>query len=323
MAAARTKPLVVVTEFMAPQGLELLQRQTVLLYEENLYQRQESLAQTLKPARALIVRNQTEVNATLLAAAPHLQVVGRLGAGLDNIDVAACQRHGVEVVYSPAGNSTSVAEHTLALALALTRRLPAALAMGRRPAWQRNQLTGWELAGKRWGLLGFGRTAQKLAPALRGLGLHPITYHPRKGPGHPDLQAAAVEWVDEDTFWHRSHILSVHLPLRTDTKHYVNRRRLALLPPNSLLIHVSRGGVVDEAALLAGLKAGRPAAAALDVREQEPPSQPDPLAARPEVLLTPHCAGLTVDAQRRIGTAVARDVLRVLAGQRPRRPAPG
>lgn len=321
-ALAGTEITIVVSEFVPRSTLDYLAPLGKVRYEAGLAGDREALAAAVAGAHALVVRNRTVVDAPLLARAPHLRVVGRLGAGLDNIDMEACRKRGIAVVYSPWGNAASVAEHTVALALALAKRLRAADAMARRDRWDRGALLGTELRGKTWGVVGYGNVGRLVAAAARGLGMACITHHPRKGPGHPDLAAAGVTWVPEEQLWASAHIISIHLPLRPGTHHYVNARRLALVQPGTLLINTSRGGVVDEAALLAALSAGRLAGAALDVREQEPPPRPDPLAAMEQVILTPHTAGLTVAAQDRVGRQVAEDIRRVLEGMPPLHPAP-
>lgn len=281
-------------------------------------------AEILGGARALIVRNKTRVGQSLLSRCPRLEVVGRLGAGLDNIDVEACRRRNITVVYSPWGNSRSVAEHTLALALALARRIHVVHGETRRGRWDRRGAMGVELAGSPWGIIGYGRVARFLAPAVKALGMDCITYHPRKAPDHPDFTAAGVSWVGEEELFRRSRVLSVHLPLTDETRRYIDARRLAMLPRGAFLVHTGRGGVVDESALAETLAAGHLGGAALDVREEEPPARPDELAAMAgerNVILTPHAAGLTEQAQAAVARHVAEDVVQVLSGGRPRFPA--
>jgi len=312
---------VLVAEQAPPELLDGLQGLEVI-YEPDLAERPAALREALAGCSGLVVRNRVRVDEDLLdAAGGSLRVVGRLGTGLDNVDVAAAQRRGIHVVYAPWANSASVAEHALALMLALARRLPALDAACRGGAWRRDA-SGIELRGLTLGILGYGAAGRHLAAAARALGMRVITHHPRRPPDHPDLAAAGVEWVDEETLLSQSHVLSVHLPQRPDTIGYLDRRRLALLPPGALLVNTGRGAVVDEAALAEALASGRLGGAALDVRAQEPPPRPDPLAAFDNVILTPHVAGLTAAAQARVGRQVAEDVRRVLAGLPPLRPAP-
>lgn len=337
--------MIVVAEMMWPEGLAVLEGGgagaepgagpggaagaggEAVRYDPDLHRRPGDLAAALAAgARALVVRNRTRVDARLLAAAPALRVVGRLGAGLDNVDVAACRRRGVEVVHAPDANAVSVAEMTLALVLALARRLAPADAHVRGGGWERQAFAGMELDGKTLGILGFGRIGRLVAGRARAFGMRLLTHHPRLSAGDPDLVRLGVELVPLDDLLAGCDVLTVHLPLTPATRNLLDAAALARLRPGAHLVNVGRGGVVDEAALADALEQGRLAGAALDVRASEPPGAGDPVAARlnrlPNVLLTPHVAGLTAEAQRRTCLQVARDVLRVLAGEPPLLPAP-
>ncbi len=318
--------MIVVAELIWPEGLQVLGRAGAVRYDPELHRRAGELAAALAGAEALVVRNRTRVTADLLALAPRLRVVGRLGAGLDNVDVAACRRRGVEVVYAPAANAVSVAEMTLALLLALARRLPQADAHVRAGGWDRQAFAGTELAGKVLGILGFGRIGRLVAERARPFGLTLLTAHPRLAPEHPDLARLGVRLVTLDHLLAQSDFLVVLLPLNATTRGFLDARALARLKPGAFLIAVGRGGVVDEAALAAALEEGRLGGAALDVRAAEPPAPGDPVTERlnrlPNVILTPHVAGLTEEAQRRTCAQVAEDVLRVLSGRPPLHPAP-
>lgn len=316
------QPDIVVAEFMPRDGLELLQSAGGVHYVPEADAR--PLTEVLGSARALVVRNKTEVGEKLLDRGPRLEVIGRLGAGLDNINMEACRRRGITVVYSPWGNSRSVAEHTLGLALALARRTHTVHHHTRQGLWDRQGAAGSQLAGSPWGIMGFGQVARFLAPAVKALGMECITHHPRKAPDHPDLTSAGVSWVEEEELFQRSRVLSVHLPLTDETEGYINARRLAMMPRGAFLVHTGRGGVVDEKALAAAIASGHLGGAALDVREEEPPVRPDPLADMAHdsnIILTPHVAGLTVEAQRTVARHVAGDVIKVLSGRSPSFPA--
>jgi (S)-sulfolactate dehydrogenase len=262
-------------------------------------------ADLMADARALIVRNRTAVDGDLLAAAPRLEVIGRFGVGLDNIDVAAADACGVVVVAPLGANAISVAEHTVALALALSRELTRHDAAVRAGGWQR--APGRELAGRTWGLLGAGATGQavaRLADALR----MPVVAH--------DPYAAAdgaFRMVDFGTLLASADVLSVHVPLTAQTRRVLDAAAFARMRPGALLISVGRGEVVDEDALAVALRDGPLGGAGLDVRALEPP-RPGPLDAAPNVIFTPHVAGITVESQRRIATILAEDITAVLSG---------
>lgn len=307
---------------MHPDGIRLLAREAEVDYRPDLWRDPAALARAAAGADALVVRNETRVDGRLLAAAPRLRVVGRLGSGLDNVDVEAARRRGVTVVYAPEAHADSVAEHALALLLALARRIPAADRHVRAGGWDRVAYQGTELRGKTLAVLGFGRVGRRVAVLARGLGMRVLAHHPRKPPDHPDWAAAGAEPVGLRELFAAADALSIHLPLTPATRRFVDARRLAWLRPGALLVNTGRGEVLDERALLVALRSGRLGGAALDVRRREPPPRPDPLARLPNVILTPHVAGLTQEAQRRVACQVAADVLRVLRGEPPQWPVP-
>ncbi len=308
---------VVVTEFCLYEGLRVLRSAGRVEYDPALGRDPLALAARLQGAVALVVRNQTQVTAPLLALAPHLRVVGRLGAGLDNIDLEACARIGVQVVYAPAAAAVAVAEMTLALALALAKDLPAAVRLGRAGTWARGAYRGFELAGKTWGILGFGAIGREVARRARALGMRVVAHHPRKGPDHPDWRDLGVTPLSRQEVIALADVLSLHLPLTAEARHTIGRLELGCMKPTALLINTGRGGTLDEEALADALEKGRLAGAALDVREVEPPPAGDRLQTLENVILTPHLAGLTQEAQQRVCTGVASDVLRVLRGEEP------
>ncbi|WP_052299182.1 hydroxyacid dehydrogenase [Thermaerobacter marianensis] len=319
---APAEPVVLVAEFCHPAGLAALERGGCrVVYAPGVQREPGRLRRLVQAADALVVRNQVRVDDQLLAAAPRLRVVGRLGAGLDNVDGEAASRRGVTVVYAPGGNARAVAEFVLAQMLALARRLPEAAAMGASGTWLRQALLGDELAGCTVGILGLGRIGRVLVPLLRPLVGAVATYHPRRGPDDPQWAQLGVRWMPLADLLPWSDYLVVLLPLNGQTRGLLDAALLRAMKPGARLVVTGRGGVVDEAALAALLREGHLAGAALDVRALEPPGPRDPLRDLPNVLLTPHVAGLTAQAQARIAIQVAADVLRVLRGQPPEHPA--
>lgn len=312
---------IVISEFMDQAGIAILRRRAEVLYAPGLHREPVALRSALADADALVVRNETRVDRELLRAATRLRVVGRLGSGLDNVDLRAAAELGIPVVYAPEAGSDSVAEFTLALLLCLARRIPAADRDTRQGGWAREAFMGTDLAGKTLGVLGFGRIGRRVAVRASALGMEVLAYHPRLPPGDPAWRRWRARPVGERELFARADALAVHLPLTPETQGYLNRERLAWLKPGALLVSVGRGEVVDEAALAEALRAGHLAGAALDVRTREPPPQPDPLAELPNTILTPHIAAFTAEAQRRAALTVARDVLRVLEGRTPLWPA--
>jgi D-3-phosphoglycerate dehydrogenase len=275
-------------------------------------------AASFEDVRGLVVRNATRVDADALARLPALAVVGRAGAGLDNIDVAAAAVAGVAVTYAPAENTAATAEHTLALALALAHRIAELDAEVRRGLWDRRQ--GTELRGRTWGVVGMGRIGREVAALARGIGMDVIAHDPVLG--EDGVREAGGEPRTLEALMEEAHVVSLHVPLTSATRGLVGRALLARMRDDAFLVNTARGELVDEAALAAALAAGRPAGAALDVRDPEPPALGDAICALPQVLSTPHVAGLSREAQRRVTDVIARDVRAVLRGEPPAYPAP-
>jgi D-3-phosphoglycerate dehydrogenase len=272
------------------------------------------LAELIRDARAVIVRNQTQVTAELLAAAEKLEIVARAGAGLDNIDTDAATEAGIVVSYAPAENSLSVAELTIGLMLALARHIPDAVADTRGSGWDRRRFTGFELSGKTLGVIGFGRIGRMVAERAAAFGMRIVTHDPFVDPQSELLKPLAAQWLELDDLLGQSDIVSAHVPLAEGTAGLINDDRLKKMKPGARLINTSRGEIVDEAALVRALQSGAIAGAALDVRQCEPPER-GALEAMENVLLTPHIAAFTTEAQDRVVAAVCRDVAAVLRGE--------
>lgn len=305
-------PEVVISEFMDPPAVESLRAEFDVLFEPALVDRPSELAAAVATARALVVRNRTEVRGSLLAAARKLEVVGRLGVGLDNIDVAACQARGIAVCPATGANADTVAEYVIAGVFMLMRgayHASAAVAAG---TWPRTDLIGRDVAGKTLGLVGFGATARAAARRAGALGLRVVAFDPQLGPEDPvwrDLGAGRRELTD---LLGEADIVSLHVPLTAGTRHLVDARAIGRMKPGAVLINPARGGVVDEQALASALSAGRLAGAMLDVFEEEPLSAKNAFVEVPNLILTPHIAGVTVESNARVGATTAENVLRVL-----------
>ncbi|MGI9157417.1 MAG: NAD(P)-dependent oxidoreductase [Marmoricola sp.] len=259
--------------------------------------------------RAVVVRNRTAVDPAFLDAFPRLLVVGRVGVGLDNIDVAAADQRGIVVVSPRGANAVSVAEHALGLALAVARRIVHLDADVRRGGWDRSP--GIELTGGTWGVLGAGATGVACARLARALGMRVVAYDPYADPAV--LQHEGIEPVSLADCAERSSVLSCHLPTTAETKGLLAWDFFATARPGLIFVNVGRGEVVDESALAQALITGRLAGAGLDVRAVEP-AEAGPLDRLENVVLTPHVAGITVQSQHRILLAIAADIERVLSG---------
>jgi D-3-phosphoglycerate dehydrogenase len=308
--------MILVTEMLAPPGPAMLAESGQQIYSDlTLWNAPERLRELLPDAQALIVRNQTRVTAQLLEAAPNLRVIGRLGVGLDNIDLAATRSRGITVTAGRNANAIAVAEYVLAAMLHGTRELAAADASVRAGSWDRVRFGGTELWGSTLGLVGVGEIGRRVAARAAAFGIRVIGYDPLVGPYDSAPQEQGITFLPLDGVLEQADVLSLHVPLVPSTQNLINARTLGKMQKHALLINTSRGGIIDENALLAALNAGRPRLAVLDVRQVEPPPADDPLLSCPAVLLTPHIAGLTEQAQERTSRLVVSDVLRVLAGE--------
>ncbi|MFC1463761.1 MAG: hydroxyacid dehydrogenase [Candidatus Brachytrichaceae bacterium NZ_4S206] len=308
---------ILITEWM-PVGVDRLEAFSATTYDSALWRDRARLFDLLSECEALIVRNQTQVDAELLDHAPKLKVVGRLGVGLDNLDLNALRERGITVVTGGNANAVAVAEYTIAAMLALARKLPAADRSTKGGAWDRATFgAGVELYGKTLGLIGLGDIGARVAKRADAFGMRVIAYDPLITPTHFAATEFGVTLLPLDDVLRESDFVSLHVPLLPTTANLINAERLARMKPTAILINTSRGRIVDESALAQALQEKRLGGAALDVRAHEPPGEADPLAQFENVLLTPHIAGLTAESQARVCTAVAEDVLRVLRGEKP------
>lgn len=308
--------MIVVTEMLAPPGPALLEASgQKFILDADLWREPEALRAALDDAEAIIVRNQTQVTAALLESAPRLRVIGRLGVGLDNIDLAAARARNIVVTAGRNANAIAVAEYVLAAMLHIVRDMAAANASVRAGEWNRTRFGGTELWGRTLGLVGVGEIGRRVAKRAQAFGMAVVGYDPWVGPYDfaPAEQDIALLPLNE--VLNRSDVVSLHVPLMAQTRNLLNAETLARMRPHAILINTARGGIVDEAALLAALNAGHLYRAVLDVSETEPRPADDPLRSCPSVILTPHVAGLTAEAQERTSRLVIADVLRVLANE--------
>jgi D-3-phosphoglycerate dehydrogenase len=305
---------VIVSEAVSDSAIAELRRLFDVHYEPALWKQPQALAELLADAHALLVRNQTQVSAELIAAANKLEIIGRAGAGLDNIDVTAATNAGVVVASTPHHNAISVAELTIGLVLALARMIPQADRDTKLGGWNRKRYTGIELNGKTLGIVGFGRIGFLTAMRAKALGMHVLAYDPYVDPHSTLIAEAGARLTGLDDLLAMSDIVCCHLPSSVETRGIFDASRFAKMKSGSLFVNVARGGVVSEPALIDALQSGHLRAAALDVRESEPP-QPSVLNQMQQVILTPHIGAFTIDAQQRVEAAVCHDIVAVLSGQ--------
>lgn len=311
-----TAPTIVISEFMDAAAVARLKAAHPTLYDPALVDDRPRLLAALNRARALVVRNRTRVDADLVAQAPELEAVGRLGVGLDNIDMPACAGRGVRVMPATGANALSVAEYVIAAALILTRGCFFAQAEMLAGGWPRGRLMGGEVAGRTLGLYGFGDIARLTAGKATALGMRVIAHDPHLAAEHPGW--AAAERVEAADLLARADILSLHVPLTPETRGLIDAAALAAMKPGAILIDTARGGVIDESAVADALRAGRLGGAALDVFAREPLDAASAaiFAGVSNLILTPHVAGVTQEGDVRVGALTADNVLAALSQRR-------
>ncbi len=302
--------VVLVAEELSPAAIALLESSYQVRYTDGADR--NKLLKAIADVDAVIVRSATTIDAEALMHAPRLRVVARAGVGLDNVDVEAATKAGVMVVNAPASNVVSAAEHAIALLLALARNVPQAMASLRSGQWERSAYTGVELQDKVVGILGLGRIGALVAHRLAAFEMTVIAYDPYV-PAARSTQLG-VRMVSLDELLARADFITVHLPRNPETVGLVGDRELRLVKPEVRIINAARGGIVDEAALVAALREGRVAGAGIDVYANEPCTD-SPLFGLGNVVVTPHLGASTAEAQEKAGTQVARSVRLALDGE--------
>ena len=305
---------IVICEFIDERALPPLRAAHDVLYDPKLVDDAPRLRAEAATADALVVRNRTQVRGELLAALSRCKVIGRLGVGLDNIDVAACEARGMKVIPATGANALSVAEYVIGSAMLLLRgayQSTGAVAAGQ---WPRAALSnGRETAGKTLGLIGFGSIGQLTAKLARGLGMEVIAYDAMMAVDHPAFASHSVKAVSLDALIAGADVISLHVPLVDSTRNLFNAQRIAAMKRGAVLINTARGGIVDEVALAAALKGGQLGGAAIDVFNTEPVPASAHFVDCPNLLLTPHIAGVSAESNERVSFMIADKVLEALA----------
>lgn len=305
---------VLITEPMAGVPLEALCAAFDVTHLPSLWQQRPQLVEQIARAQALLVRNQTQIDAELLSYATNLQVIGRAGVGLDNIDMQAANDAGVVVSYSPGANANAVAELTIGLAVALSRRLLSADSHARKGGWDRMQFMGQEISGRCMAIIGCGAIGRLTAQKAVAMGLNVVGYDPFLDPEQFALTASGIRLMPFEHAIAQADYISCHVPANAQTREMFDANCFANMKKGSYFINTSRGNVTNEAALTAALTSGHLGGAALDVRTIEPPTV-GPLEALENVILTPHIGGLTFEAQEAVLQMICSDVQAVLEGR--------
>lgn len=305
---------IVISEFMDERAVAQLRAAHDVLYEPKLVDDEPRLLSEAAGAEVLIVRNRTRVRGAVLDALTRCKVVGRLGVGLDNIDVPGCEARGMKVIPATGANALSVAEYVVATAMLLLRgayQHSAAVAEG---GWPRTALSsGREAAGKTLGLVGYGSIGQLTARMARAIGMQVVAFDAMMDAEHPAFADGTARCAGLEEVIITSDVVSLHVPLVDSTRQLFNAERIGSMKRGAILINTSRGGIVDEVALAAALKSGHLGGAAIDVFETEPLPASAHFQDCPNLVLTPHVAGVTAEGNERVSFMISQKVLEALA----------
>ncbi len=303
---------VLIADNIGEKGVEILREKVEVDIKTGL--KPEELIEIIPDYEALLVRSETKVTAEVIEAGKKLQVIGRAGVGVDNVNIEAATKRGIIVVNAPAGNTRSAAEHTIALMTALARNIPQAHAQLKAGKWDRKRFTGVEVFNKKLGVIGLGRVGTEVARRGKGLGMQVIAYDPMIALDY--AKSLGVEPVSLEQLLQDSDFITVHVPLSEETRCLIGEEALRMVKPSARLINVARGGVIDEQALFKAVEEGRIAGAAIDVFSEEPTTD-NILLQSEKIVVTPHLGASTVEAQTGVAVDVAEQALDVLEGGSP------
>lgn len=304
---------ILISEFITSQALETLRRHYEVIYAPELYKDRPALIAALQNIEALVVRNLTQVNEEVLAGAAKLKVVGRLGVGLENIELSACAKRNIKVIPATGANAESVAEYVVGAAVALTRGFIPATTATFNGEWPRPRFSGYhEFLGKTIGIVGFGSIGRIVAKKAHAFGLRCVAYDPMLSGDSVELDGVSVPLLSLSKLLSESDAITLHLPFLPDTKNLFNAATLDQIKEGACLINTARGGIVDEKALADRLRSGRLGGAAIDVFSTEPAKDLSHFAGIENLILTPHIAGVTQESNERVSQMIADEVNRFL-----------
>lgn len=308
---------ILITELIWDEGIKHLKDHGYEVdYAENLWKERDELIRKVKDYDAIIVRNQTKVDQELLNVGIRLKVIGRLGVGLDNIDIETAKHRGIKVVFARNANATSVAEYVMAAMLSAIRPIHLADWDIRKGDWNRKKYTGEELYQKTIGLVGLGEISHRVAKRAKAFGMNVIGHDPFITEyDHIVSETGVLKKESLDDLLKEADFVSLHVPLNSGTKHLISTREMEMMKSTSYIINTSRGGIIDEHALSSALKKQMIAGSFLDVLEEEPITQSNYLLSCENAILTPHIAGLTNESQVRTSLLVAKEVEKILRGE--------
>jgi len=302
---------VLVAEHISDEAVELMRREG-LHVDVKIGLKKEEIMEIIQDYEALIVRSQVKVDRDIIEKGKNLKIIGRAGVGVDNIDLDAATERGIIVVNAPGGNTISTAEHTIALLLALARKIPQAYLSMREKKWDRKRFTGVELRGKTVGVIGLGRVGFEVAKRCKALEMNVLAYDPYIP--QERAQQIGAKLVDLETLLKESDVITLHVPKTKETVGLIKKEQIELMKKGVMIVNTARGGIIDEKALIEGLQSGKIGGVALDVYEKEPPDFNSPIFSFENVITTPHLAASTEEAQLSVGLIVAEDIVNLAKG---------
>jgi (S)-sulfolactate dehydrogenase len=304
---------ILISEFITSQALDTLRSKNKVIYEPELYKDRAALIVAMQNIDGLIVRNLTQVNEEILLASPSLKVVGRLGVGLENIELPACAKRNIKVIPATGANAESVAEYVVGAAVTLTRGFIPATMATLKGEWPRPRFSGYhEFLGQTLGIVGFGSIGRVVAKKAHAFGLQCLAYDPMLSGDSVVLDGFLVPLLPLNTLLSKSNAVSLHLPYLPETKNLFNAITLDQMKEGACLINTARGGIVDELALAERLRSGRIGGAAIDVFSAEPAKDLSHFSGIENLILTPHIAGVTHESNERVSQMIADEVNRYL-----------
>lgn len=304
---------ILVSDALSDEGLKILKEIKDFQVDVKTGLPPEELKAIIKDYDALLVRSATKVNKDIINSASNLKVIGRAGVGLDNVDLDAATQKGIIVMNTPGGNTISTAEHTMSMILSLSRSIPQANASTRKGEWKRSKFMGVELYAKALGIVGFGRIGKEVAKRALSFGMRVLAYDPFLSKNV--AESLGVEVVELKELFQQSDYITVHTPMTDETNHLISSQEFALMKNGVRVVNCARGGIIDEKALVAAVKEGKVAGAALDVFEKEPTTIENELLKLENVIVTPHLGASTEEAQVNVAIEVAEIVRDALLGK--------
>ncbi|MDR9794114.1 hydroxyacid dehydrogenase [Aeribacillus sp. FSL M8-0235] len=306
---------ILISEYIPESGINRMRKIAEVEYNPDLWRNKQELINKIIDADALVVRNQTIVDQEILDAGKKLKVIGRLGVGLDNINLLAAKQRNVKIVSAKNANSVSVAEYVMAVILTASRSIIQAGEDVKKGNWNRKLFTGNEIYGKTLGLIGTGEIGHRLAKRAIAFGMKVIGYDPYIREFDYPFSETGITKVELAEVLKESDFVSIHVPLTNETRNLLSTKEFNLMKKNAIIINTSRGGIVDESALFKAVESGQIAGAYLDVLENEPVEKDYFLLNSSKITVTPHIAGLTEESQERITNIISDEIMKVLEGK--------